>query len=344
MDNNKHTITLKDLAIGYPFGMRSWKTILNDINVSANEGQLTAVIGRNGSGKSTLLKTIIRLNNSISGDIYLNEININNISRTAFAKQISFVSTEPINISNIKAIELISLGRYPYTNWLGKSDNIDKSVVNEAIDMLGLGDLAKKHFYNLSDGEKQKVMIARALVQDTKILILDEPTAFLDMPNKYEIISILNYIAKTKGKTIIFSTHDLNIAINEADKIWLINDNAITEGAPEDLMLNNSLDKFISSFSVNKNYDFVYDKETISFKISKSNNHSISLSGIDSHLFWTKKALERLGYNVELIDTLSTQITVINDNQTIKWKLNNKGIETTFSSIYDLANSLSNIN
>jgi len=338
MCDKQNIIELKNLEIGYSWGIKRWKSILTGINLSAKQGQLTAIIGQNGSGKSTLLKTISRLNNFINGDIFINSINLNKISRNDFAKQVSFVSTEPVNVSNLKVIELITLGRFPYTNWFGKSNYIDKYIVNEAIELLNLNSFTAKYFYNLSDGEKQKVMIARALAQDTEILLLDEPTVFLDLPNKFEIINILQNIAKKKNKTIIFSTHDLNIAINEADKIWLINENKITEGAPEDLMLNYSFDSFFDSFRSKQNLDFTFDKNTGNFKITKSNNLNISLNGLESHIFWTKKALERQGFKVELNNIVSTNVSVFKDNLAIKWKLTNNGNIIIFNSIYELSN------
>jgi iron complex transport system ATP-binding protein len=245
MSELHNIIELKNLEIGYSSGIKGFKILIQSINLSSEKGQLTAIIGRNGSGKSTLLKTITRLTDFKKGDILINNRNIKNVSRAEFAQIVSFVSTELLNISNIKVTELITLGRSPYTNWLGKPVAADKSIVNEAIELLDLKSFSDKYFYNLSDGEKQKVMIARALAQDTEVLLLDEPTAFLDLPNKYEIIDILNYLAKKKNKTIIFSTHDLNIAINAADKIWFINNNLIIDGTPEEIMLNESFEGFL---------------------------------------------------------------------------------------------------
>ena len=143
---------------------------------------MTAIIRRNGSGKSTLLKTIARLLNPIDGKIIIDDLEISKYPRNEFARKAAFVSTELFNLNNLKVIELVSLGRFPYTNWLGKLKPGDKVILDEVIELFELCPFINKYYYNLSDGEKQKVMIARAMIQDTPVVILDEPTAFLDMP------------------------------------------------------------------------------------------------------------------------------------------------------------------
>ena len=244
MTDGPPKIELKNLEIGYS-SVSGRKVIIRNVDLCAEKRQLIAIIGRNGSGKSTLLRTISRLEKPLSGDIFIEGVNSKKISRNEYAKKVSFVSTEHLNIGNIKVIELISLGRSPYTNWLGRPGEEDRSVVNRVIDLLDLSQLTEKYFLNLSDGEKQKVMIARALAQDTEIILLDEPTIFLDLPSKFEIIQMLGFLSRNENKTMIFSTHDLNIAIENADRIWLVDNGLVIGDRPDVLSSNGSFDQFL---------------------------------------------------------------------------------------------------
>lgn len=213
-------------------------SVVSNINVSAKKGELIALIGINGSGKSTLLRTILKFEEYLNGNIFINNKNINEYSNKELAENISFVSSTLTNQNNITSKDLISLGRLPYTKWFGILSKNDNKIIDEIINSLGINKLAKKQFNNLSDGEKQKVLVARALAQDTDLIILDEPSSHLDLPNKYDLIKVLKNLTLNNNKAIIFSTHDLNIAFLNADTIWFIYNNKLITGTPKEIIKN----------------------------------------------------------------------------------------------------------
>lgn len=209
-------ITLKNFTIGF-----KGKILLSDIETSFADGALTALIGRNGSGKSTLLKAICGLNNNYHGEILIEEVNIRNLSPIQLSHKISFVHTQRPRISNMKCKDIVALGRTPYTGWSGKLNNNDKKIVMESLNMVGMSEYADRRLDSLSDGECQKIMIARAIAQDTEIILLDEPTSFLDLPTRYDLVNLLKKLTIEKKKTIIYSTHELEIALKKSDFIAL---------------------------------------------------------------------------------------------------------------------------
>jgi iron complex transport system ATP-binding protein len=324
-------ISLESLSIGYGSGSKR-KSILSNLNLFIRKGELLALVGSNGSGKSTLLRTISGLQAVLSGEVIIEGKRIDAWSRKEFAKIVAFVSTEWIHISNLKVRDLIALGRYPHTSWFGNLKTEDHKYVNEALEMVGMSHKAEDYFNELSDGERQRIMIARTLAQDTPIIVMDEPTAFLDLPNKYEIAHLLFRLSREKGKTILFSIHDLNIAMKEADRIWLINDRQLIEGAPEDLILNREL---IKAFAVN---NLEFDISSGEFFVPRKKGISIALLGSGERFDWTKKALERLEFDVDC--NKSGETTVLVDDLNKQWiaTINNNSV--TCNSIYELSLTL----
>lgn len=209
-------IELKNFSIGF----KSMK-LLDNVSTIFPGGELTAMIGRNGSGKSTLLKAICGLNYNYEGSIIIDSQDLRKISHQKLAKLISYVNTQRPRISNLQCQEMVALGRSPYTNWHGKLNPKDKEIIDKAIEMTGMQSHSSRYFNTLSDGESQKIMIARAIAQDTPIIILDEPTSFLDLPTRFELAKLLKRLT-IEGKTIIFSTHELDIALKFADNIALV--------------------------------------------------------------------------------------------------------------------------
>lgn len=212
-------ITLEDFSMGFQNCI-----LLDRVNAVFPANKLTALIGRNGSGKSTLMRTICGLNKSYKGNILIDGVNIKDISPKQFSKIISYVNTQRPRIANLKCKEVVALGRSPYTTWHGQISENDKKIIREAINIVGMNEYADRYFLNLSDGEAQKIMIARAIAQDTKIIILDEPTSFLDLPTRFELGELLIKLIKEQNKTIIFSTHELDLALKFANFISLISD------------------------------------------------------------------------------------------------------------------------
>ncbi len=210
-------ITLKDFSIG--FGDR---VLLDNVNSVFAKGKLTALLGRNGSGKSTLLRAIAGLNRAYTGSIILNGKNISSIKQHNLALILSFVTTARTRIPNMTCEDVVELGRAPYTNWIGRTRPEDIDVVKSSLALVGMAEYSHRTMDTMSDGECQRIMIARALAQSTPVILLDEPTSFLDMPNRYELGTLLQKLAHNENKCIIFSTHELDIALNLCDDIALI--------------------------------------------------------------------------------------------------------------------------
>lgn len=222
-------IELKELTLGY--GQR---TLLEMVNARMTGGQLIALLGRNGAGKSTLLRAMMGLEKPQSGEIILQGKKITSLKPEKLARNISFVTTDKVRIANLRCKDVVSMGRAPYTNWIGQLRPEDEMRVDTAIQLVGMPAYAEKTMDKMSDGECQRIMIARALAQDTPVILLDEPTAFLDLPNRYELCLLLKRLAQEEDKCILFSTHDLDIALSLCDSIMLIdNPHMYTLPTPE---------------------------------------------------------------------------------------------------------------
>ena len=229
-----NTIQLKDLSIGYKLHNGKTKTIASHINASVESGMLTCLIGRNGTGKSTLLRTMTGFIPPLEGQVILEGRDLSMLSATERARIISIVLTERPETDNITVNELVGMGRLPYTNFWGTLQEEDRQIVDDAMQMIGIYELRNRKIGTLSDGEKQKAMIGKAIAQQTPVIILDEPTAFLDYPSKQETMLLLHQLAQELNKTIFLSTHDLNIAYQVADKIWCMgNDDGLSIGDEE---------------------------------------------------------------------------------------------------------------
>lgn len=211
------SIRLHQLTLGY--GPR---LLLDRISAELPDGQLTALLGRNGTGKSTLLRAIAGLGPIRSGQVTLCGKELSLLTAQQRAKIISFVTTDKVRIANLTCEEVVALGRAPYTDWIGRLGDEDRHIVHRALQLTGMESFARKTMDTLSDGECQRIMIARALAQDTPIVLLDEPTAFLDLPNRYELGTLLRRLAHREGKCIVFSTHDLDVALSLCDTVALI--------------------------------------------------------------------------------------------------------------------------
>lgn len=210
-------IRLENISLGY--GARR---LLEGVTTRFKAGTLTALIGRNGAGKSTLLRALAGLEPLQAGAITIGGTPIAELDGAEAARRVAFVATDKVRIANLPCEDLVALGRAPYTNWIGRLQDVDREIVADALAKVGMSDFARKTMDRMSDGECQRVMIARALAQQTPVILLDEPTAFLDMPNRYELCRLLQRLAHDEQKAIIFSTHELDIASKMCDSIALI--------------------------------------------------------------------------------------------------------------------------
>ena len=239
------TIRLQGLALGYP-----GRTLFENVDLSFGRGELTALIGRNGTGKSTLLRTITGLLRPLRGSILIGQKSVHELPQRMIAAQISFVSTDDVRMGHLKVYDVVGLGRAPYTNWIGRLTDADRAAVEESLRLVGMEAFGDKGIDTLSDGERQRVMIARSLAQDTPMILLDEPTAFLDLPNKYEIGLLLRSLAHNHGKTILFSTHDLNITLDLCDRIVMIDRGKFLHGTPDEMIANGSIGHLFDGTSI----------------------------------------------------------------------------------------------
>jgi iron complex transport system ATP-binding protein len=331
-----HIVLISDLYVGYWKG-REQISLLEGINVNIHKGELTAILGRNGTGKSTFLRTICGLQESISGKVIIQGTPIDDLSLAERAKKVSFVSTEPVHVSHMKIFDLIALGRAPYTGWLGRLSIHDQKIISDAISATGLSEKQDAFIDELSDGERQRAMIARALAQDTDIIYLDEPTAFLDVINRYDIFHLLHTLTRQKDKTIVFSTHDLQIALSESDRILLLENKRLIQGAPEDLLLSDEIRILFDR----EHLEFNRENATLSLK--KDLTSEIGIEGPKSpELTFTIKALERLGFRVTDNKKMITVVIIRKTEEKTTWILQKKSGTSEFYSIYDLSLHLRN--
>lgn len=267
------TIQLTNLNIGYQT-KHGVKLVAEGINGSIHSGELTCLLGANGVGKSTLLRTLSAFQPKMAGKIVLieekgerrEEKDISDYTDKELSWRIGVVLTEKPDVRNMSVRELVSLGRSPYTGFWGTYSKEDLLVVDEAIAQVGIEALSQRMVHTLSDGERQKVMIAKALAQQTPVIYLDEPTAFLDYPSKVEVLQLLRRISREAGKTIFLSTHDVELALQLADTIWLMNrgENVII-GSPRQLAQEGALGRFIEREGI------TFDPETLAIKIICNN-------------------------------------------------------------------------
>ena len=259
--SNKNILSTSNLSIGYKT-KSSTIIIGKNLNVNLREGKLIALIGANGIGKSTLLRTITGIQKPISGTVLLNEKNIHELNSLTLAQNLSVVLTEKLPPSNLTVWELIALGRQPYTNWIGKLTPKDISKVNEAIELTQIGHLKSKMHYEISDGQLQIVLIARALAQDTPLIILDEPTTHLDLLHKVVLFKLLKKLTQETGKCILFSTHDIDMAIQLSDEMIIMTPETIVQDQPCNLILKGSFNTLFQDEHI------VFDSEKGKFVIN----------------------------------------------------------------------------
>ena len=305
--NKTATIELRHLGIGYK-GKGNHKIVAENICTTIYGGELTCLLGTNGVGKSTLLRTLSAFQPELKGQIFLMGKELRQYTDKELSTVISVVLTEKCDIRNMTVRELISMGRSPYTGFWGKLNGEDEAIVEKAIGLVNIGHLAPRMLHTLSDGERQKAMIAKALAQETPVIVLDEPTAFLDFPSKVEIMQLLHHLTRETGKTIFLSTHDLELALQIADQIWLMDKtNGITTGTPEDLALCGNLSHFFARKGI------AFDMETGLFRITNNYQHQIRLTGHGYRYAMVRKALQRneilANRNIESEITIDTSLS-----------------------------------
>ena len=226
------------------------------LNASLYGGQLTCLLGTNGVGKSTLIRTLAGFQKPLDGSISLFGKPLDDFSPTELSHHLGVVLTDKVPAGGLTAFELVSMGRIPYTGFWGNLSSHDRKIVSDSIRKVGMQGFEQRRLCNLSDGERQKLMIAKALAQQTDVILLDEPIAFLDFPSKIELLQLLRSLAHESGKSILLSTHDLDLALQAADCLWLLlNNGSLLQGTPHDLAKNGALDFFFSPLGIKFNRD-----------------------------------------------------------------------------------------
>jgi iron complex transport system ATP-binding protein len=324
-------LTARDLQTGYRSGRQ--KTVVADSlpELQLHAGQLVCLLGPNGSGKSTLLRTLAGLQPALGGELRIE--GIGRWSPAALARKISLVLTDKVRGNQLTVGSVVALGRYPWSDWLGKLSAADKTKVEWAIHATGIDNLRDRKIRTLSDGQSQKVMLARALAQDTPILMLDEPTAHLDLPSRIRLIRLLHELARETRKAILLSTHELDLALQIADEVWLLTSGGrLHKGAPEDLVLDGS---FESAFAEE---DVVFDRDAGTFLIHTPQDKPVRLTGEGPALSWTRRALRRAGFAPTADAPI--HIHLLEREGRPVWQLDQEDRSRIFESIQDLLRAI----
>ena len=322
----KSILHTQELSIGYR-NEKEDKVLGEHFNLNLSQGTFVALLGPNGSGKSTLIRSISGLLSPLEGKVFVKGLELSKLTQNQRAKMISVVLTDAIITPGLSVYDVVAYGRFPYTNWLGKLNNDDDQIINESLQLVDMQKFKNRRLSTLSDGERQRVMIAKALAQQSDIMILDEPTAHLDLINRVEIMKLLRQLAHDQNRAILISTHELDLAMQSADQLWLMPSNKkIRIGAPEDLVLNNAMQEVFEQSSVD------FDHLTGMFKIK----HDIILkmhfeSDDEQKELWAKKAFEKIG--VALVSNSDTGSEIKYQSQADNWIVNWDGEEAHFLSL-----------
>jgi iron complex transport system ATP-binding protein len=314
-------IKVGQLSAGYKT-QKEYLNVLKDISFEVWPGELVCLMGPNGAGKSTLLRCICGLQNFRGGNISIEEQPLEKLKANEMSRKLAVVLTEQIAASHMTVRELIAMGRYPHLGWLLKYTDHDNELIIKTASDCGIANLLDHYIHSLSDGQRQKAFIARALVQESQLLVLDEPTSHLDLNNRVEIISLLKHISRKDGKAVIMATHELDLALQMADRLLLLNSRGeLFQGIPEDLVLNGKIDEVFAF----KGYDLKTGKVE-----HLQSGQSINLEGEGYIYLWTRNALEREGYM--LTESADKTVYINEPDGKIEWLINSE----SFSDIQSL--------
>lgn len=323
-----------DLSIGYTAPRKPDNVIAQAINLTLHAGELVCLLGPNGAGKSTLMRTIAGMQKPLAGRMTLAGDDLKTLKPRQLATRLSVVLTERPNVGLLNGYALVALGRHPHTDWTGRLSRYDEAVIRWAVDAVSARDLAERPVMELSDGQRQKFMIARALAQESELILLDEPTAFLDLPRRAEIMRLLRHLAAETGRAILLSTHDLDLALRSADTLWLMSGGQVRVGTPEDLVINGAFEDAFQGEGV------IFDRATGAFSVAQARGRAVIVHGQGIPHTWTRRALQRAGYTLESEDNLNSydgatpHITLSGDEFHPVWHLHHHGDTLTCHSIH----------
>lgn len=311
------------LTIGYPQDI----VIAADLSLALEAGEIVCLVGPNGAGKSTLMRTLAGMQPPLRGGVLLDGAETHRLPPRQLAKHLSVVLTARPDVGLLTGYDVVALGRHPYTNWLGRLSAHDWAMVEWAVQAVSAEVIAAQPFRELSDGQRQKILIARALAQEPTVMLLDEPTAFLDLPRRVEVMQLLKQVAQQTQRAVLLSTHDLDLALHTADRVWLMSGGAVQVGAPEDLILDGT---FEAAF---KREGVQFDSHTGNFHIPTTRRRTLGVSGEGLPYRWTKHALERAGYTVEPAPDAAADVRI----EDCRWYLAG---QPPVDNIYDLLRAL----
>ncbi len=314
-------ISAQHLDIGYHTGGDGIKRVHTDLNIALYAGELTCLLGANGAGKSTLLRTLSGAQPSLAGDVCINDKPLKDISRHILSQTIGVVLTDKTAIGGLTVREVVALGRQPHTGFFGILTSHDKQVVEDSLEACGIADKGTRYMASLSDGERQKVMIAKALAQECPIVLLDEPTAFLDIVSRIEVMSLLHRIATEHNRAILLSTHDIEQALVLSDRLWLLSrESGLTSGVTEDLILSGCLNNLFP------HSDIHFDPLHGSYYPTVHRHKSATVVCHDETLLhWAINLLNRNGYGASFDTTAQCSIVIhIESSTRILWQEGDK--------------------
>ena len=305
-------IRVDQLAIGYGTPPRAC-ALLENLSLTLRTGEFVCLLGPNGAGKSTLLRTLAGMQPPLAGQVRVGGDDLHMLTPRELAQRVAVVLTERTDAGMMTAYALAALGRYPHTDWRGRLLTEDARAVDEALAAVGAERLAGRMVAQLSDGERQKVMIARALAQETPLLLLDEPTAYLDLPRRAELMTLLRRLAHEGSRAVLLSTHDLDLALRTADRVWLLADGRLYDGAPEDLILNGAFKRAFDVEGVS------FDSSSGIFRLSATHRGEVALAGEETVESWTTRALERAGYGISA--NAARQVLIVGTTAAPRWQV-----------------------
>jgi iron complex transport system ATP-binding protein len=325
---------LEDVSIGYRARGGRPSIVAGGLTVELRRGELVCLLGSNGAGKSTLLRTIAGLQPALAGKIFVDGVPLASQKPRDLARRLAVVLTERTEVGALNGFAVAALGRHPYTGWSGALDDADRTATAEALRLAGAEDLAERHFSEMSDGERQRVLIARALAQQPRMMVLDEITAFLDLPRRVSMVRLLQRLTRDQGLSVLLSTHDLDLALRCADRIWLLEmGGRFHAGAPEDLALQGLFERCFSTEGV------VFDSRTGSFRLDHRSTRTIRLDGDGTAGVWTRRMLERIGFEPVTGQSFTGEgVLTISDGPRWRWLRN--GLGTEYHCLDDVARAL----
>jgi iron complex transport system ATP-binding protein len=333
-----------DLAIGYAAPRKPDVVVARNLNFTLGAGELVCLLGPNGAGKSTLMRTIAGMQKPLAGRVMLCGDDIATLRPRQLAARLSVVLTDRPNVGLLNGYALVALGRHPYTDWTGRLSRYDEAVIRWAVDAVGARDLAERPVMELSDGQRQKFMIARALAQESQLILLDEPTAFLDLPRRVEMMRLLRHLAAETGRAILLSTHDLDLALRSADTLWLLAGGRLRVGTPEDLVISGAFEAAFQGEGV------TFDRGTGAFSVERERGRAVVVHGHGIAHTWTRRALKRAGYTLESVEVLNgravsvPQITLSGGDDQPVWHLHHNGSEMMYHSVCEVLAAVGQLN